>query len=122
MTSKLHHHIDYADTAESLSVLLSVDADPTGQAIEFQLVPDIDVDDAPTLGSWVAGGSYSTSYNAQRREVWAVTPLIGVGQALVIAPGGRYRLLARPDFGSSRQPIVDCGRITVAGSDAIHGA
>ena len=121
MSSRLQHRIEYPDTAEVIGVLLKLAVAPNGSPT-FQLVPDIDIGDTPTLGSWVTGGSYTTTYNTARREIWAATPLVGAGQALDIEAGGRSRLLCKPDLGSGREPIIDCGRVVVAGSDAIIGA
>lgn len=94
--------------------LANLGTDPTGAAVEFQLLPINDAPDDATLSTWTAG-TWSVAYDSARRSAWATTPLIGAG-GLTIAAGKKYRLLMRINLGSGHVPIHDVAVVHVAGS------
>jgi len=95
-----------ADTKEKLPVIIETPADPTaGPAPEFALT----LDDPTT---WVAG-EWAGTWSATTRKVDALTPLIGVGQALPAAAGEDRDLYARWTLGTERPiRLVDRYRFT----------
>lgn len=94
-----------ADTREQLPVFIETPADPTaGPAPEFALTID-----EPT--TWVAG-VWAGAWNPATKEVPALTPLVGAGQALPVAEGD-YDLYARWTNGAERPiRLVDRYRFT----------
>ncbi len=94
-----------ADTREKLPVIVETPSDPTGGAVEFALTLD-----EPT--TWVAG-EWAGTWSAATRQVSALTPLVGAGQALPAAGGEDLDLYVRWTVGTERPiRLVDRYRFT----------
>ena len=93
-------------TKEKRLYEVTAPSDPTGTAPAFALTT---TETQPT--TWV-NGEWVGAWSSTSGKVSALTPLIGAGQSLDVAPGVDYDLWIRPTVGVE-QPVLLADRIRV---------
>lgn len=85
----------WADTLESLELMITTTADPTATPPKFGF------SSTPAQpGTWV-NGSWSGTYNSTTKQTKAVTPTLGAtGAGLTIATGTTYTMWAQITVGT----------------------
>lgn len=102
-------HLDDATTLETVDVVVSVDADPTGATPQFCVVAA----GASISGASWQNGSWVTDWSAARKRATARTPAIGASGTLVVAAGTAYDLWWRVTL-LTETPVKLAARLSVA--------